>query len=96
MPEVYKIYSGSVASTGTQSTGFVFSSSLSQSISRHGSIFALYCGLCQIRQVVGLCDDCLMASSKIGLYGIMLLTSIPQLALITTLGLASSILVASS
>ena len=90
------MYSGSVAATGTQSAGSAPAAASAQSRSRPAVSAAVACGRCRITQCSGLWLARSMARSRIGLYSMTRLTSIPQDAETITLGAASSIRVASS
>ena len=90
------MYSGSVAATGTQSAGSALAAACFQSRSRPAVRAADACGRCRITQCSGLRRARLMARSRIGLYSMMRLTSMPQEAETSTFGAASSIRVASS
>ena len=96
VPEVYKMYSGSVAATGTHPAGSAAAIACSQSRSRPAVSAAAACGRCRITQCSGLRPARPMARSRIGLYAMTRLTSIPHDAETITLGAASSIRVASS
>ena len=96
VPDVYRMYSGSVAATGTQSAGSAPASASLQSRSRPGVSAADAIGRCRITQWAGLRRARLMARSSIGLYSTIRLTSMPQEAETSTFGAASSIRVASS
>ena len=96
VPDVYRMYSGSVAATGTQSAGSAFLAASSQSRSRPSISTAVACGRCRITQCSGLWLASSMARSRIGLYSMTRLTSMPHDAETITVGVASSIRVASS
>jgi hypothetical protein len=96
VPEVYKMYSGSVAATGTQPTGSAAATCSAQSRSRPATSRATACGRCSTTHQRGRCADSPTARSKIGLYSTTRLPSIPHDADTTTTGRASSIRVASS
>ena len=96
VPEVYRMYSGSVAATGTQPAGPALAVASAQSRSRPSVRAAAACGRCRITQCSGLWRARPMARSRIGLYSMTRLPSIPHDAVRITLGAASSILVASS
>ncbi len=90
------MYSGSVASTGTQGAG-TGSAAMSWCQSRSRSpIAAVARGRCTMTVRSGLCAASSIAASRIGLYSMIRATSMPQEAETTTLGLASSIRTASS
>jgi len=90
------MYSGSVAATGTQSTGSAILAASAQSRSRPSVSAAVACGRCRITQCCGLWLARSMARSRIGLYSMTRLTSIPHDAETITVGSASLIRVASS
>ncbi len=90
------MYSGSVAATGTQSTAAAEATADSQSTSRPSVSTATACGRCRITQRSGWWPASSMARSRIGLYSMTRLPSIPQDAETITFGVASSIRVASS
>ena len=90
------MYSGSVAATGTQSAGSAPAIASAQSRSRPPASVAVACGRCRITQRSGLWSASSMARSRIGLYSMTRLPSIPQDAETITFGVASSIRVASS
>ena len=96
VPDVYKIYSGSVPLTATQSAGVAFAIASAQSISMPSCIAALACGRCSTTQHSGLWADSSMALSTSGLYSITLATSIPHDAVTISFGSASSIRTANS
>jgi hypothetical protein len=96
VPEVYRMYSGSVAATGTQPAGSACLAAPAQSRSRPSVRAAVAWGRCRITQCSGLWLARSMARSRIGLYSMTRLTSIPHEAVRITLGVASSIRVASS
>src|SRR6202050_641439 len=85
VPEVYRMYSGSVAATGTQPAGSASASAWSQSRSRPSASTAGACGRCRMTHDDGLRVDSAMARSRIGMYSRTRLTSIPQDADTTTL-----------
>src|SRR5664279_851355 len=91
------MYSGSVASTGTASAGSTAPGfiTVAQSTSRSPSS-AVTWGRCRMTDQAGLWVANSIALSSIGLYGIVRLGSIPQDADTITLGVASSIRIASS
>ena len=90
------MYSGSVALTGTQSAGCAAAAASFQSRSRPAVRAATACGRCRITQCSGLRRARLMARSRMGLYSMTRLVSMPQEAVTSTFGSASSIRVASS
>ena len=90
------MYSGSVAATGTQSAGSASAAAWLQSRSRPAVSSATACGRCRITQRSGLLRARLMARSRIGLYSMMRLVSMPHEAETMTFGAASSMRVASS
>ena len=90
------MYSGSVAATGTQSAGSAPATASFQSRSRPAVRAAAAAGRCKMTQRSGLWRARLMARSRIGLYSMTRLTSMPQEAVTSTFGAASSIRIASS
>ena len=96
VPEVYRMYSGSVALTGTQSAGLAPSTAWAQSMSRPSTIGASACGRCRITHRSGLLVASSIARSSIGLYSSTRVPSMPHEAETTTLGAASSMRTASS
>ena len=95
VPDVYRMYRGSVALTGTQSTGRAAATASSQSWSP-GPSAAACCGRWSSTVALGLCAEMAIASSSSGLYSTIRAISMPQEAVSTTRGFASSIRVASS
>src|SRR5439155_24826972 len=96
VPEVYRMYKGSVAATGTQPIGSAPAIASPQSTSRPEVSGAVACSRWRTTQLEGRCEAISMARSSIGLYSMTLSTSIPHDALTTTFGFASSIRTASS
>ena len=96
VPDVYRMYSGSVAATGVQPTGDAASATARQSRSRSAMRSHRSCSRWSTTQCSGLCAARSIALSSSGLYGTMRVTSMPQLAVRTTLGLASSMRTANS
>src|ERR1017187_657032 len=86
VPEVYRMYSGSEAATGTQPTGLATEIAWSQSRSRPAVRVAGACGRWTITQWAGLRADSPMARSRIGLYSTIRLASRPHEAGAMTLG----------
>ena len=96
VPDVYRMYRGSVAATGTQSWGSAPAIRSSQSTSRPAIMCALAWGRCTMMHFSGLCRAISMAPSSNGLYSMMRSTSMPQDAETIAFGWASSMRVASS
>src|ERR1700750_3480125 len=68
VPEVYRMYSGSVAATGTQSAGPAVAAASAQSRSRPSVRVAVAWGRCRITQCSGLWLARSMARARIGFF----------------------------
>src|SRR5438034_3334055 len=78
VPDVYRMYSGSVAATGTQSAGCAFAINSDHSTSRPATIAARSCGRWRMMQRFGLAEASSIALSRSGLYGTTRLGSMPH------------------
>ena len=96
VPEVYRIYNGSLPFTGTISAGLTSLMASFQETSKSAFNFTLNCSRWKIIHFLTLWFDNFIASSKRGLYSTILPGSIPQEAEIISFGEQSSILTASS
>lgn len=92
VPDVYNMYSGSFASTGTQSHGSLCANNVShetQFFSVNGDVITLV--RWKITLHIGCHSDMFSASFKMSKYRMILFGSTPQLAAMTTFGSACSI-----
>ena len=96
VPDVYKIYANSFEFISTQSTFFALDNDSSQFISFGDLSFTSWPGLWNKISLSILCEANFKASLTRGLYSTVLPGSKPQEAVIKTLALLSSILLANS